>query len=126
MIYDLNCNALREVRKRCMPFFQDMGICVDAFHHKTKHKTSDQLCQEECNMKNYLELLDENGRYYFNSLIAEQTNVWFGGFHNICREMTSIKYDFFLDEMILRRNRYTVLMLHRHGKNPHHPRLYYM
>lgn len=74
-------------------------------------------------MKAYPELLDEHGKYYFNSSIAEQTNVWFGGFHNMCREMTPVKYDFFLDEMILRRNRATVINLRRQDKQPHHPRL---
>ena len=123
MIYDSNCNALREVQSRGIEFFKGMGMCVDAFHHKTKHRASDTFCQENCNMKSYPELLDEEGGYYFNSSIAEQTNVWFGSFHNICREMLPVKYDFFLDEMILRRNRYTVTALHQRGKDPHHPHL---
>ena len=71
----------------------------------------------------YPELVDEHGKYYFNSSIVEQTNVWFGVFHNICREMTAVKYDFFLDEMILRRNRITVATLQGQGKHPLHPRL---
>jgi len=96
-------------------------MCVDAFHHKTKHKASDRFCQERCNMKAYPELLDEEGKYYFNSSIAEQTNVWFGGFHNMCREMTPVRYDFFLDEVILRRNCATVINLSRQHKHPHHP-----
>lgn len=70
----------------------------------------------------YPELLDTDGKFYFNSSIAEQTNVWFGSFHNICQEMTPVKYDFFLDEMILRRNRVTVTTLQAQGKLPHHPR----
>jgi hypothetical protein len=69
----------------------------------------------------YPELLDDDGKYYFNFSIAEQTNVWFGGFHNICQEMSPIKYDFSLDEMILRRNRVTVATLCTHGKQPFHP-----
>jgi hypothetical protein len=123
LIYNSNCNALREVESRQLKFFEGMGMCVDAFHHKTKHKASDRFCQERCDMKTYPELLDEHGKYYFNSSIAEQTNVWFGGFHNMCREMTPVKYDFFLDEVILRRNRATVINLHRQDKQPHHPRL---
>lgn len=123
LIYDSNCNALREVESRKLKFFDGMGMCVDAFHHKTKHKASDTFCQQRCDMKAFPELLDEQGGYYFNSSIAEQTNVWFGGFHNMCREMTPVKYDFFLDEMILRRNRVTVFNLQQNGKNPHHPRL---
>ncbi|KAG2340478.1 hypothetical protein BDR05DRAFT_1034938 [Suillus weaverae] len=96
MIYDSNCNALREVESRNITFFEGMGMCVDAFHHKTKHKASDVFCRERCDMKAYPELLDGDRKYYFNSSIAEQINVWFGGFHNICREMTPVKYDFFL------------------------------
>ncbi|KAG1738148.1 uncharacterized protein EDB91DRAFT_1249466 [Suillus paluster] len=84
MIYDSNCNTLHEVESRKITFFEGMGMCIDAFHHKTKHKASDVLCHERCDMKAYPELLDDNGKYYFNSSIAEQTNVWFGGFHNIC------------------------------------------
>ncbi|KAN0075257.1 hypothetical protein V8E55_011280 [Tylopilus felleus] len=95
LIYDSNCNALREVMSQGISFFSEMGMCVDAFHHKTKHKTSDTFCQEWCNMKSYPELLDDHGKYFFNLSIAEQTNVWFGAFHNICREMTAVKYDFF-------------------------------
>ncbi|KAG1823236.1 hypothetical protein EV424DRAFT_1538567 [Suillus variegatus] len=84
LIYDSNCNALREVESRKIVFFEGMGMCVDAFHHKTKHKASDVFCRERCDMKAYPELLDDDGKYYFNSSIAEQTNVWFGSFHNIC------------------------------------------
>ena len=121
LIYDSNCNALQEVQRRRLSFFEGMGMCVDAFHHRTKHKATDTLCQEKCNMRLYPELLDDEGRYYFNSSIAEQVNVWFGAFHNICREMSPTKYDFFLDEMILRRNRVTVATLRAHGKKPFHP-----
>ncbi|KAG1765463.1 hypothetical protein EV702DRAFT_981518 [Suillus placidus] len=75
MIYDSNCNAMH-----CMKGW----ACVDTFHHKTKHKASNVFCHEHCDMKAYPKLLDDDGKYYFNSSIAEQINVWFGGFHNIC------------------------------------------
>lgn len=123
IIYDSNCNALREVASCDITFFKDISMCVDAFHHKTKHHTSDTFCQEQCNMKAYPELMDGQGGFYFNSSITEQTNVWFGAFHNICREMTTVKYDFFLDEMIIRRNRYIVATLAAQGRCPHHPTL---
>ncbi|KAG1882693.1 hypothetical protein F4604DRAFT_1576878, partial [Suillus subluteus] len=122
MIYDSNCNALHEVESCNITFFEGMGMCVDAFHHKTKHKASDMLCRKCCDMKAYPEFLDDNGRYYFNSSIPEQTNIWFGGFHDICQEMTPVKYDFFfLDEMILHQNHMTVSTLQTQGKLPHHP-----
>ncbi|KIJ19463.1 hypothetical protein PAXINDRAFT_161114 [Paxillus involutus ATCC 200175] len=111
LIYDSNCNVLWEVQSRHILFFKGMGMCVDAFHHQMKHKVGDTFCREWCNMRVYPELLDDDGHFYFNSSIAEQTNVWFGGFHNICQEMTPIKYDFFLDEMIIRHNCVTVTTL---------------
>ncbi|KAG2348654.1 hypothetical protein BDR05DRAFT_874186 [Suillus weaverae] len=91
MIYDSNCNALHEEHR----FFRGIGMCVNAFHHKMKHKGSDTYCWEHCDMRAYPELMDDKRGFYFNSSIAEQTNVWFGSFHNICQEMTPIKYDFF-------------------------------
>lgn len=121
LIYDSNCNVLREVTSHRIQFFDSMGMCVDALHHKTKHKANDTLCQEHCNMRGYPELLHDNGKFYFNSSIAEQTNIWFSAFHNICWEMTPVWYDFFLDEMIIRRNRVTLATLHVQGKKPYHP-----
>ncbi|KAG1724048.1 uncharacterized protein EDB91DRAFT_1087613 [Suillus paluster] len=121
LIYDSNCNALHEVTSHQIKFFDGVSMCVDAFHHQTKHKASDTLCREHCNMKAYPELLDEDGGYYFNSSIAEQINVWFSAFHNICRKMTPVKYEFFLDEMIIRCNRVTLATLHTQGKRPYHP-----
>ncbi|KAF8225188.1 hypothetical protein L208DRAFT_1020343, partial [Tricholoma matsutake] len=56
--------------------------------------------------------------WYFNSLIAEQTNVWLGGYHSICREMVVDNYHFFLDEMVMRRNRMTKMKLEKEGKQP--------
>jgi hypothetical protein len=47
---------------------------------------------------------DWQGRVVLQHLIAEQTNVWLGGFHSICREMQGIMYDFFVDQMILMQN----------------------
>ncbi|KAG1869640.1 hypothetical protein F4604DRAFT_1927056 [Suillus subluteus] len=96
MIYNSNCNALHEVESRKIAFFEGMGMCVDAFHHRTKHKASDVLCHEHCDMKAYPELLDDN-------------------------EMMLVKYDFFLDEMILHRNLMTVATLQKQNKLPHHP-----
>ncbi|KAG1819694.1 uncharacterized protein BJ212DRAFT_1298132 [Suillus subaureus] len=49
------------------------------YHHEAVSNVlaSNQFCQECCDMKTYPELLDEQGKYYFNSSIAEQTNIWF-------------------------------------------------
>ncbi|THV05855.1 hypothetical protein K435DRAFT_589244, partial [Dendrothele bispora CBS 962.96] len=38
--------------------------------------------------------------WYFNTPIAEQTNVWFGHFHPICREMGAVFCEFFLNRIL--------------------------
>lgn len=38
---------------------------------------------------------------FFNTSIAEQTNAWFGKYHAMCREMGSVFFEFFLNQMIL-------------------------
>ena len=84
-----------------------------------KHAESDVFCQQNCNPVDFPELAGEERKgQYFNSSIAEQTNVWLGGYHAICREMLPDKYDFFLDEMILQRNRMTRDKLQKDGKGP--------
>ncbi len=65
-----------------------------------------------------LQRAEGNKQWYFNSSIAEQTNVWLGGYHAICREMLVDKYNFFLDEMILRRNIMTKDKLTKEGSIP--------
>jgi hypothetical protein len=79
---------------------------VGVFHHKLKHKETDLWCQTRCNPAACSEMMYHNlktgkDEWYFNTSIAEQTNVWLGGFHSICQEMHGITYDFFLDQMIL-------------------------
>lgn len=60
----------------------------------------------------------DGDQWRFNSSIAEQTNVWFGGFHSICREMQVDRYNFFLDEMIRRKNQLIIEKLKREGAAP--------
>lgn len=66
----------------------------------------------------YPELMRPDGTWYFNTSAAEQTNVWFGAYHSICREMIAVKFNFFLDEMIRLRNELTVAKLRAGGHNP--------
>ncbi|THU81591.1 hypothetical protein K435DRAFT_693216, partial [Dendrothele bispora CBS 962.96] len=111
-IYDTNCILSKFVRKHPDPkmreFFLDIGLAVDVFHFKSKHKESDTYCGQNCNPYEFPELLyeDRNGKlkWYFNTSIAEQTNTWFGRYHPMCREMGSVFYDFFLNQMILLHN----------------------
>ncbi|KAG1774919.1 hypothetical protein EV702DRAFT_1180541 [Suillus placidus] len=95
IMYDSNCNALHEVQSRNNTWFDNVGMCVNVFHFRTKHKEGDKFCQTQCNPAHYPELLNAHGSWFFNSSIAEQVNVWLGGYHNIVREMLPDKYDFF-------------------------------
>ena len=117
VFFDNNCTLAKMVKDD--PFFTDIGLTVDVFHFKSKHSVTDDFCQEHCNPAAYPELISQDNKgWYFNSSIAEQTNVWLGGYHAICREMHVDKYTFFLDEMILRRNRMTNEKLMKEGQSP--------
>jgi hypothetical protein len=99
-------------------YFSDIGMCVDVWHFLNKHKATHQFCQEHCNPADYPELMTDDGHWYFNTSVAEQTNVWMGGYHTICREMLPVKYNFFLDEMIQLRNEMVVAKLEAQGYHP--------
>jgi len=117
ILFDNNCSLKRLVKDD--PDFANVGLSVDVFHFKCKHSEKDTFCQQHCNPALFPELMGEDGTgWYSNSSIAEQTNVWLGGFHAICREMLPDKFDFFLDEMILQRNRITRDKLEREGHGP--------
>ena len=117
IFFDNNCTLAKMVKDD--PFFKNIGLTVDMFHFKSKHSETDTFCQEHCNPAAYPELISEdNSGWYFNSSIAEQTNVWLGGYYAICREMLVDKYTFFLDKMILRRNQMMREKLAKEGKSP--------
>jgi hypothetical protein len=131
IFFDNNCTVWKMVKKRMPdgqlvikdPFFANIGLTVDIFHFKSKHKESDVACQTECNAADFPELqeLGPDGKikgWYFNSSVAEQTNAWIGGYISICREMHIDRYNFFLDEMIIRRNRMTLEKLTKIGAEP--------
>ncbi|KAJ7195626.1 hypothetical protein GGX14DRAFT_376784, partial [Mycena pura] len=120
--YDTNCDAKQQVMKEPRdPWWDNVGMCVDVWHFLHKHKVSHEFCQKYCNPADFPELLCEDGKtWYFNSSVAEQVNVWLGGYHAIVREMLPVKYNFFLDEMIRLRNIATIAQLERDGHHPHH------
>jgi hypothetical protein len=120
LVYDTNCDAKQQVMKSGDPFFADMGMCVDVWHFLNKHKATHDFCQEHCNPADYPELKGPDGKWFFNTSVAEQTNVWLGGYHSICREMLPVKYNFFLDEMICLRNQQIVAKLKKDGHRPRH------
>jgi len=66
----------------------------------------------------YPELMDNDGKWFFNTSVAEQTNAWLGGYSSIVREMLPDKYEFFLDEMIGLRNAELLKKLDKEGYNP--------
>jgi hypothetical protein len=103
-------------------FFDDIGLAVDVFHFKSKHKESDAYCGEYCNPIDFPELLyrDQSGtlKWYFNTSIAEQTNTWFGRYQPLCREMGYIFYEFFLNQMVLMHNAEKKKQLEKEGHQP--------
>ena len=117
IFFDNNCTLAKMVVED--PFFDDIGLSVDVFHFKSKHSVMDEFCQEHCNPATFPELKETNGKpWYFNSSIAEQTNMWLGGYHAICREMLIDKYNLFLDEMIMHHNQATKARLIEQGQCP--------
>ncbi|KAJ3866310.1 hypothetical protein EV359DRAFT_36897 [Lentinula novae-zelandiae] len=110
--YDNNCRLYRYLRAHDDPLLGKLALPVDVFHWKSKHKKSDIDCSYHCSPYSFPELrINEHGQWYFNSSIAEQNNIWLGGYHSMLREMGHVKYDYFLDEMILRWNRMTLAKL---------------
>lgn len=105
VFYDDNCH-LSAVYKDD-PAFALVGMPVDVFHFQCKHSINDVWCQQNCNPAMFPELTTSDGLWFFNSSIAEQTNVWLGHYHSICREMLVDRYRFFLDQMILMKNKET-------------------
>ena len=111
IFFDNNCSLAKMVKQD--EFFDDIGLMVDVFHFTSKHTTSNTFCQENCNPQAYPELIGEDGQgWFFNLSIAEQINVWLGGYHSVD------KYNFFLDEMIMRKNRMTKMKLNKSGSVP--------
>ena len=118
LFFDNAC-GLRSHIKGCPDnsILDRMAIVVDAFHYGG-HKESDELCKEFCSPNKYPVLKRADGSWLFNSSAAEQNNVWVVGYGPMCREMRAIKYNFFLDEMIIRKNRAMIEKLERTGHMP--------
>lgn len=118
IFFDNNCRLKLHVQSTGNPWWDGVGLTVDVFHFKSKHRETDLFCQTYCNPAGYPELIREDGGWFFNSSIAEQTNVWLANYHSMCREMNVDRFNFFLDEMIMRRNRITITKLERQGELP--------
>ncbi|KAJ7135526.1 hypothetical protein C8R46DRAFT_1181090 [Mycena filopes] len=112
-------NILKHLHACGDTYFDSVGLPVDVFHFKCKHSEADVFCQIHCNPARFRELIDSEGKWVFNSSVAEQANVWFGKFQNIVQDMVVLKYNFFLDEMISIHNELTAAELQAKGHAPH-------
>lgn len=111
IFYDTNCKIFQIACHD--PFFQNTAFPVDVFHFNCKHSKTDDFCMNNCNPAAFPELKTDDGEWYFNSSAAEQTNSWLRRYTAICKEMLAYKFNFFLDELIIRRNRRTISTLAR-------------
>ena len=119
--FDNNCSLLKHVmasEQLRSHSIADIGLPVDVFHAITKHKDSDAFCQMHCNPAGFPELYDKSDKWVFNSSAAEQTNVWFGKFLAVVREMGEVNYNFFLDEMVIIHNEWQEGVLAARGAQP--------
>ncbi|KAK7028895.1 hypothetical protein VNI00_014819 [Paramarasmius palmivorus] len=119
MFFDNNCQLQEHLIAQKDDYFRYVYLPVDVFHFKSKHKQTDTFCQKHCNPARFKKLVGEDGKWVFNSSVAEQTNVWMGGYQAIVRDMLAHNYSFFLDEMIKRRNEYLVAKLQQTQKFPY-------
>ncbi|KAH7927102.1 hypothetical protein BV22DRAFT_1103930 [Leucogyrophana mollusca] len=116
-VFDNNCKLRAHQDKIKDTHFSQTGMPVDVFHFKSKHKETDLYCQRQCNPAAFPELI-QDGKWRFNTSVCEQTNVWLGGYQAILRDMGVYRFNFYLDEMIKRRNRYVISELRRKGHEP--------
>ncbi|KAJ6561919.1 hypothetical protein B0H19DRAFT_1143016 [Mycena capillaripes] len=119
IFYDNNCSFKKHLLASGDHYFDRVGLPVDVWHFKCKHKEQDVFCQVHCNPARFRELIGEKNTWIFNSSAAEQSNAWFGKFQNTVQEMPVLRYNFFLDEMIAIHNRHVVTELARTGERPH-------
>lgn len=117
-IYDNCCGVYNHLHSQKDPILKSVGFPVDAFHYDCKYSRTDVICREHCNPRLFPELLNDDGTWYFNSSKCEQLNVWLGGYHAILREMKANRYNFLLDELIMRKNRVLRAKLEKEGHLP--------
>ncbi|KAF9005725.1 hypothetical protein BDZ89DRAFT_966423 [Hymenopellis radicata] len=117
LFYDNACTLWKFLRAHNDPYWDAIRLVVDVFHSHV-HSDEDDVCQANCVPTLFPELKTADGKWQFNSSIAEQTNVWFGVFQSMARELSSIRYNFFLDEMISIRNEWMVEQLAKKQQHP--------
>ncbi|KAG2034067.1 hypothetical protein BDR03DRAFT_984637 [Suillus americanus] len=100
IMYDNNCNTLCEVQSRNDTWFDNIGI------------TKRVICSARPDAIQHII------QSFLMPMAREQANVWLGGYHNIMCEMLPDKYDFFLDEMVMRCNCALIKAMEDHGQFP--------
>jgi hypothetical protein len=85
------CQLLLHLQSSEDHYFDNVGMVVDVFHAKTKHRETDTFCQANCNPARFKEILTDDNRWVFNSSAAEPANKWFGQFQAIVRKMPVLK-----------------------------------
>ncbi|KAF8158569.1 hypothetical protein B0H34DRAFT_656485 [Crassisporium funariophilum] len=111
LVFDNNCQLHKHLQKNQDKHFKQTGMPsmpVDVFHFCAKHKEMAWHCQLWCNPAAFPELITEDGKWQINMSVCKQTNGWVGGYQAILCDMESTRYNFYLDKLIKRRNRYTV------------------
>ncbi|KAI0057699.1 hypothetical protein BV25DRAFT_1812014 [Artomyces pyxidatus] len=116
IFYNNNCQLQAHLHAQNDNFFHHSILAVDVFYFKCKHKETDKFCQKHCNSALWPELNDGNGKWIFNSWAAEQANAWMGEYLAIVWEMLAYSFDFFLDKVIKRRNKITIVHLEEQGQ----------
>ena len=114
LFYDNNCHLLMVVQnnREASEIFKYTAFPVDVFHAVNKHQASDEFCNTHCNPALFPDLWDiEAQKWVFNASAAEQTNVWYGKFLPVVREMSQVHFNFFLDEMITIHNAFRATKL---------------
>ncbi|KAI5897072.1 uncharacterized protein SCHCODRAFT_02597868 [Schizophyllum commune H4-8] len=121
IFYDRNCKLRRFLENKGDTYFLgDVGLVVDVFHLQHAHSRSDNYCGLHCNPANYPELIsDEGDAWRFNSEVCEINFMWYGSYAAIVRDMSSYRYNFYLDEMVMLHNEKVVEKLTREGQRPH-------
>jgi len=99
--------------------FENTGMPVDIFHFKSKHKVTDIHCQLYCNPAAFPEQIQDD-KWKINTSICEQTNRWIVGYQAILRDMEGTRFNFYLDKMVKRKNRFKVWDLEAKGFYPWH------
>ena len=120
IFFDNNCHFVEMIDNmpHARKYFEAVAFPVDVFHFKS-HSPKHKICAERCNPYSWPDLLKEDGSWRFNSSASEQTNIWYGGFQSIVREMPSIRYNFVLDEVVNVRNAIRHEQLERDGAQPY-------